>query len=194
VLKRLLIVLAVSIAGVGAVRASATPGGVQITVNDPVSTTSTTPTAAPGAGTAVSQTLAMEVKGGTLSTRPSLLDLTLQWDGVRNRYRGRATFDVVDARGTLAGWAASVTVQLPGRVKDGVVSVRPLRPAVVDGAGAGLAAGPPTKVSDRGTAALGRAAPGNGGGTYRVAADLEVSGVDGDHPGDITVSLATAVR
>jgi len=197
VLKRLLAVTAVCIAAAGGARVSAAPapGDAQITVNAPPTATPSdaTPATADTGNGAVDQTLTVAVKGGTLKARPGALEVTLQWDGARNRYRGRATYDVVDARGTLPGWTASAILRVPSGLRNGAVFVRPARPAVVDGADAGLAAGGPIVAHDGGTVVFGRAASGNGGGTYRVIADLELPGLDATHPGAITVSLKPTV-
>ena len=86
--------------------------------------------------------------------------------------RGHVDINVVDARGTLTGWTLKATVDPPGTH----VHLGPLTPVPVTGESEGLTAERPFNVRGGELATLGFAAPGGGGGTYRVGVDVEVLG------------------
>jgi len=176
-------VIAGSLSGIGAAIAASANGTKSPPV--PVAPTSTTTLAqAPVQG--VTQTISVSVRGGSLSVRPASVVVPLTRDG-RGRAQGHADIDVIDARGTLTGWTATAALQFAG----GRLSVRPSKPAVVDGYDSGLAAGKKTGVRSGGVVTLGSAAAGDGGGTYRITVDLELSGPQ--TPSTVTVTLVPQV-
>jgi hypothetical protein len=85
------------------------------------------------------------------------------------------------------GLAQPAAVQFAG----GRLSVRPGKPAVVDGYDSGLAAGKKAEVRSGAVVTLGSAAAGGGGGTYRIPVGLELSGPQ--TPSAVTVTLVPQV-
>jgi hypothetical protein len=120
----------------------------------------------------LTQTISVSVRGGSLSVRPASVIVPMAWDAAHGRYRGRADVDVIDARGTLMGWTASAVVQFDS----GRVSVRPAKATVIDGYDSGLSAGKKAEVRSGDVVTVGSAAPGDGGGSYRVPVELELTG------------------
>lgn len=117
------------------------------------------------------QTISVSVRGASLSVLPSRAVVPLAANG-----RGQADIDVIDARGTLSGWTLKATVDAASRVQ---VHVRPSAPVPVTGEPDGLKAGRPANVHSGEVATLGSAAPGGGGGTYRVSVDVQANGSAG---------------
>ena len=91
----------------------------------------------------------------------------------------------------LAAWGLWRLACVRARLAGGRLSVRPSKPAVVDGYDSGLAAGKKTGVRSGGVVTLGSAAAGDGGGTYRITVDLELSGPQ--TPSTVTVTLVPQV-
>lgn len=85
---------------------------------------------------------------------------------------GHADIDVVDARGTLAGWTLKATIGAGSGLQ---VHVHASTPAPVTGERDGLSAAKPQNVRSGEVVTLGSAAPGGGGGTYRVNVDVEAN-------------------
>lgn len=171
-LRRLFTVVAIAsfVSGVGAaVAAGADQSHGSLS---PAPTVSTSTTVAQVGGQKLTQTISVSVRGGTLSVRPASVVVPLSWDRSHGRYTGHADIDVIDARGTLTGWTASALVQFA----NGQVSVRPGKPAVIDGYNSGLSAAKKTEVRSGDVATLGSAAAGDGGGSFRIPVDLELSG------------------
>lgn len=111
-----------------------------------------------------------------------------------------APVTVVDARGSLAGWSATVSLQsVVGLAGAGAARTR----LCVDPGTPTMVAGNPNDVVRSAHRACGRvgdpislfeAAPGGGGGTYQDTAHLTLI-VPGDiHPNQVTASLAVAVH
>ena len=170
-LKRLLAVTVIAgcLSGVGA----AVAAGANQTNSPSPRVTTTTSTVVPTASVGgLTQTISVSVRGGSLSVRPASVAVPLTWDAAHARYRGHAEIDVVDARGTLTGWTASAVVQFAS----GQVSVRPGRPVVVDGYDSGLSAGRRAVVRNGDVVVLGSAAAGDGGGSFRIPVDVELTG------------------
>jgi hypothetical protein len=123
----------------------------------------------------LTQTISVAVHGGTLSVRQDNIVVPLTWDSATGRYRGRTSVDVIDARGTLGGWTLRTAVDAPN-LHGAHLWLRPSAPVVVDGEPSGLIAGKATEVNGQQLVTLGSAAAGDGGGSYRVPVDVEVSG------------------
>jgi len=108
-----------------------------------------------------------------------------------NRYEGSwGPVRVVDARGSLVGWAVAVGVSgpVPGRM------------AVVPDAPVALTGRPDEVVAEQAAVvAPGRSVPvmagvsGGGGGTFAVGGRLELTGGSADGPDSVTVSLLFTV-
>jgi hypothetical protein len=171
VLKRLLAVtvIAGSISGVGAAFAA---GAEHTKPATPVPVTTTSTVVAEPSAQGLTETISVSVRGGSLSVRPASVVVPLTWDAAHGRYGGHADIDVIDARGTLTGWTASAVVQFA----DGRVSVRPAKPTVIGGYDSGLFAGKKAEVRSGEVVTLGSAAGGDGGGSFRIPVDVQLSG------------------
>jgi hypothetical protein len=157
--------------------------------------------AAHGGGSAMTQTIQLTVVGGPLElvTPNATVELSrvdsagTEWVGVL------PPVQVIDARGTHAGWTVRWfvdSVEVPGArrssVPDAQVVLDPAAPAVVAGTADGLSSGETGRGRPSGRALFG-AAPGSGGGTYEAGAMVSVRL---PHPVDaeqVVVRLALSV-
>jgi len=134
----------------------------------------------------------VSVHGGALSVRQDRVVVPLTWDAATERYRGQTSIDVIDARGTLSGWTLKTAVDDPNR-HGSHVWLRPSKPVVVDGDPSGLVAGEATQVRGNQLVTLGSATAGDGGGSYRVPVDIEVSAPHGPGSSSVAVTLLPQV-
>jgi hypothetical protein len=174
------------------------------TASTPSAWSSPPTTAAPsGPAAGAGQPLSVSIAPGTLGAAPATESLALSDDAVfgTSPFLGEASpITVVDARGTLVGWHATVSLQdLPGLPRDDLgraeLCVVPGVPTRVSGNPADIVRG-----DDRSCAGVGQplavfwAAPGGGGGTYRDAAALAVIVPGGDLPHRLVATVAVSVH
>jgi len=156
------------------------------------STAPVTPTTVTTGPTLLRQTLGVAIHGSTMSVSPTTATIKLSRSGSSKIYVGvLPTVTVVDARGSLAGWTATVapTTGLSGAD----LFVLPNQPVVIAGnegevqpAGAGMA----TPASP---AELMRASAEGGGGTFTVDVAVELM-VPVPLADAVTVGVAIAVE
>lgn len=117
----------------------------------------------------VSQTVSVAVlPGGPISISPQKVDVTLSRVGGGAHFRGSMRpVTIVDPRGSLEGWVVSVGFNGP----TGVLHVRPL---IVTGTTTGEVRVLPAVLRAGDVAPLAVAAPGGGGGTYVLGAELDL--------------------
>lgn len=156
------------------------------------SPTPDSPTTSQGGSQTLTQTISVAVRGGSLSVRPASVFVPLTWDSATERYRGHTSIDVIDARGTLSGWTLKTAIEQPDR-HGSHVWLRPSKPVVVDGDPSGLVAGEATQVHGNQLVTLGSATAGDGGGSYRVPVDIEVSAPHGPSSSGVAVTLLPQV-
>ena len=156
------------------------------------STPSDSPASAPVASQALTQTISVAVHGGSLFVRQDHVVVPLTWDSASGRYRGHTSIDVVDARGTLTGWTLKTAVEASD-LHGAHVWLRPSAPVVVDGEPSGLVAGKATEVHGQQLVTLGSATAGDGGGSYRVPVDVELSSPHGPSSTAVAVTLMPQV-
>jgi len=188
---------------------------VTVSWSGPDGPTGTAPPGSLGAGDApaatapsrgsVQQTIGVAVLAGPLTSSPTAPSVDLSSVAVfghRSSFYGGALapLTVVDARGSLVGWRAAVTLQAISGVDAALlahveVCAQPAAPTMVAGNPADVVrAAPPS------CAAAGRplpvfwAAPGGGGGTYRDTATLALLVPGPGLPAHLTASLAVSVH
>jgi hypothetical protein len=99
--------------------------------------------------------------------------------GASRHYQGALPpVTVVDGRGTLVGWTATLTYPANGQRGD-VLAVRPTTPSVIDGEPRAIVAARRFLLSPGDSHALFRAPSGGGGGTYAAGATVDLVAEDG---------------
>lgn len=137
-----------------------------------------------GGAQSVTETIQLAVLGGELSlaTEGATVVLTRVPGSLRDWTGLLPPVQVVDARGTGAGWrvvwrVAALDVQTGPTRRDHTpataVHLEPEAPTVVAGSPDGIAAGPPARGVPSGSTLL-RAGAGYGGGTYEAGAAVSV--------------------
>jgi hypothetical protein len=180
----------------------------------PVGTTTTTiPQAGPAvdvlvtsddSGGSVQQTIGVSVLPGPLTVAPATESVSLAqlhpFGGGEPTFRGDvSTVTVVDARGSLVGWRATVSLQgIAGvdarQLAHAQLCLAPHRPTMVAGNPQDVVRGAPRSCAGPGQSIpVFEAAPGGGGGTYSDTAGLVLVLPAGTPPGNLTGSLAVAV-
>ncbi len=157
---------------------------------------------AAGPASSVQQTIGVSVLPGVMTVSPTTESVTLSQVGLLGQsvYRGElAPVTVHDARGSLVGWHATISVQ----GVDGVSTAALARAQLCASAAAPtMVAGNPADVVrgvGRSCAGVGKpvsvffAAPGGGGGTYSDTAGLTLVVPGGTLPPQVTVTLAVSV-
>ena len=149
-------------------------------------------------GETAEQMVRLEIRGGSLSIRPSTASVQLARDGdVLRGTIGDAT--VIDARGTLDGWRARMrvievtAVDADGatkRIPPGRVAVTPTFPRAIAGHVDEVRAGRPFRARANGT--LLSAGRGGGGGTFLGNAVVEIA--DAETLTSATVTVRFSVR
>lgn len=182
--KRALVLVAVLSAVTGAFAAATAaasgdstngPDGKLSVITVPTTTVadaSQTSTTGTGTGTAtLQQRINVRINGGTLTITPSTINVTLARVG--HAYKGSLpAVQIIDARGSLAGWTATVApATLPAGTQ---LHVRPGKPAAVTGLQGEVSATHPGIATANSPVALASAAPNGGGGTFSVDAALEL--------------------
>lgn len=133
------------------------------------------------------ETIGITVIGGSMTVHPASVAVTLHRDG--DRYVGTfGPITVNDARGTLVGWRAWLS--LPGWT-DGTLVAHPGSPVAISGLQHEVAQAGTGNVSDAPT--IMSAPAGGGGGSFRVSGTLELRGASGDDPDTITVTPSVGV-
>ncbi len=160
----------------------------------------------PGASEgSVQQTIAVSILPGPLTVSPATETVALSQLRGFNRglpfYRGQLSpVTVVDARGSLVGWRASVSLQgVAGATAAQLARARLCAsahtPTMVAGNPNDVVRGvPPSCAGVGGTVSVFFAAPQGGGGTYSDTADLTLLVPGGTLPAQVTASLAVAVH
>ncbi len=161
------------------------------------------PSTATGSGGGVQQTLDVAVLPGPLTVEPATesVSLSVRPFGLGEPFYvgGLSPITVVDARGSLVGWRATVSLQaIPGldaqQLAQAELCAAPRPPTMVAGNPDDDVRGAP-----RACAGSGRpipvffAAPGGGGGTYSDSAGLELIVPGWTSSSHLTASLAVAV-
>ena len=157
---------------------------------------------AAGPASSVQQTIGVSVLPGVMTVSPTTESVTLSRVGLLHQsvYQGGLTpVTVHDARGSLVGWHATISLQGIG----GVSTVTLARARLCASAAAPtMVAGNPADVvhgAARSCAGAGApvsvffAAPGGGGGTYSDTAGLTLAVPEGTLPPQVTVTLAVSV-
>ncbi len=144
----------------------------------PPQTSGPTPGAGPVLGQA-QQELAVAIRsGGPLRVTPSEIAVVLHRDG--DRLVGHlGPVQLVDPRGTLAGWHVVASFAAPGT---GAVLLVPGPPTAVSGRQSEVTAGRSESLRGNHRVVLMSAAPGGGGGTFSISPTIVVR-----HPGPSTV-------
>ncbi len=179
------------------------PGDHAITTTAAPALVVNVPSTATGSGGGVQHTLDVAVLPGPLTVEPpteSVSLLQVRPFGLGEPYLGGLSpITVVDARGSLVGWRATVSLQaIPGldarQLAQAELCVTPRSPTMVAGNPGDVVRGAP-----RSCAGTGRpipvfwAAPGGGGGTYSDSAGLALIVPGWTSSGRLTASLAVAV-
>ncbi len=157
-----------------------------------------------GSGGSVQQTIAVSVLPGPLTVTPVNESVTLsQVSALGQRlpvYRGELSpVTVVDARGSLVGWRATVSMQGVGGVSAATLAHAQLcasapAPTVVAGNPADVVRGVAHSCAGVGTpVSVFFAAPGGGGGMYSDTADLTLVLPEGTLPAPVTAILSVSV-
>jgi hypothetical protein len=169
-----------------------------------VAAASPAPSAPSGGSTSAEQTIELAITPGTLSVSPQSESLPLPELRVQRKrgvYSGELSpITVIDARGSLAGWTASVSlVSVTGLSASDLtrasVCLRPERPTLVAGNPHDIVRGA-SRSCARGGKPISAfdAAPGGGGGTYRDSAQVVLRLPKDVLATDPTVTLAVSVR
>ena len=154
---------------------------------------------------ALVQTIGVAVLPGPLTVSPTAPSVDLSSVAVfghRSSFSGGAVppLTVVDARGSLVGWRAAVTLQAISGADAALlahveVCARPAAPTRVDGNPADVVrAAPPSCAAAGQPLPVFWAAPGGGGGTYRDTATLALLVPGPGLPAHLTASLAVSVH
>jgi hypothetical protein len=202
--------------GATAARAAMTPGTAtplvtwsnggtdQAAPAEAVPTANTTSdTASASEDGSLSQTIGVSVLPGPLTVAPATETVSLSATRVLGRrvYIGQlAPITVVDARGSLVGWRAGVSLQSVSGADNAalagaVLCLTPQRPTMVAGNPADIVRGARSSCTHGGqTASVFWAAPGGGGGTYSDTASVLLSLPGGGTlPSGATASVAVSV-
>ncbi len=149
-----------------------------------------TPTSSPPiAAFATSEPLIVDVIGGSFSVTPATITVVLHRKASGNHFVGAyGPVTVVDARGTLTGWTATLT--LLGKAPRGALVVHPDAPTCISGNANEVDAGHSAPFRGAGVVIM-RAPAGGGGGTFSDAGVVDLDG--GPHGGPDTMSIAFAV-
>ncbi len=154
----------------------------------------------PGAGLA-EQTFGVSVLPGPLTIAPSTESLQLrQPNGLGGLHTASlSTITAVDARGSLVGWTAAVSLQSVAGLDATQLSrarfcVDPDPPAVVAGNPSEVGAAPPScgRVGDPLTVFF--APSGGGGGTFSDTGSLRLLVPGGGGPDPVTATLTVAIH
>jgi len=166
--------------------------------------TGTEPSPTGPTGGSVQQTVGVSVLPGPLTVSPGSEAVGFATAGIAGRtsvYRGDlAPVTVVDARGSLVGWQATVSLQSIGgvdaaRLDHALLCADPAAPTMVAGNPADV-----VRQAERscagvgGTVTLFSAAPGGGGGAYGDTASLSLLLPGGALPDQVTASLTVSVH
>jgi hypothetical protein len=163
-----------------------------------------TPTISDGSGGSVQQTIGVSVLPGPLTVTPADESVTLAQVSVLGQrlpvYRGVLTpVTVVDARGSLVGWRATVSLQAvtgvgATQLAHASVCASAPTPTMVAGNPADVVGGTVRSCAGVGTpVSVFFAAPGGGGGTYSDTADLTLVLPNGALPAQVAAALAVSV-
>jgi len=163
-----------------------------------------TPSIPVGSGGSVQQTIAVSVLPGPLTVTPATESVTLSQVSVAGRglplYRGELSpVTVVDARGSLVGWRATVSLQGVDGVSAATLSHAQLcvsapAPTIVAGNPGDVVRGVAHSCAGAGEpVSVFFAAPGGGGGTYSDTADLRLVVPGGTLPAHLAATLAVSV-
>jgi len=144
----------------------------------------------------MTQTVALTINGGDLSLESDAATVVLHPAGSRTEWIGDLPpVRVIDARGTLEGWAVEWTVgslEVDGQPRRGTVRVTPAAPVVVAGGSDGLQAGREAAARRQGRVLFSADAD-HGGGTYEAGGQVTVRLPASVHPEDVVVHLAFSV-
>jgi hypothetical protein len=144
----------------------------------------------------MTQTVALTINGGDLELEPDAATVVLHPSGSSTQWIGDLPpVRVVDARGTLEGWAVEWTVstlEVDGQPRRGTVRVTPGAPVVVAGGEEGLRAGREPLARRRGRV-LFEADADHGGGTYEAGGRVTVRLPSSVQPDDVVVHLSFSV-
>ena len=162
------------------------------------------PVVSGGSDGSVQQTIGVSILPGPLTVSPATESVSLTQLSAFDRglpfYRGQLSpVTVVDARGSLVGWRASVSLQgvagaSAGQLAHARLCASAHTPTVVAG-NPGDARGVPFSCAGvGGTVSVFFAAPQGGGGTFSDTADLTLLIPGGNLPAQATASLAVSVR
>jgi len=136
--------------------------------------------------------MGLQVTGGPLSVTPAHAILVLhRIGGGRNFDAALPRVTVVDARGTLAGWTATVSGEAP---LIGDLSVRPGTPVALSGRQDEVGGGRPGRVGPHTATPVATALAGGGGGEFAVGGTVVLSGGPAAGPDTIVVTLDFAAR
>ena len=141
----------------------------------------------------LTQQLSVTVVPGPLTVAPTTsVELHRRGDGA---YEGDVdAVRVVDARGSLAGWAVTTTVSGASADLDGAsILFEPAPPSVVYGDDTGLAAAPVARLVPGAAAPFFSAAPGDGGGTFEDGAHITLQLPHDTGADTVTLTLSSAV-
>jgi len=205
-----------------ATTASATPVLVSVTTTGPDAPSSDAPTALPtsapqaaalvnapaasgGSDGSVQQTIAVSILPGPLTVSPATESVSLAQLRAFGRglplYRGQLSpVTVVDARGSLVGWQASISLQgvagaTAGQLAQARLCATAHTPTMVAGNPADVVRGVQHSCAGVGGAvSVFFAAPEGGGGTYSDTADLTLLIPGGNLPAQVTASVAVTVH
>jgi hypothetical protein len=147
-----------------------------------------------GVGTTTQQ-LIVPVLPGPLTISPATVTVSMRRNGNGNHYTGAIpTITVVDARGTLAGWRATVTLVSATGVHAPRIDARlfPDRPVVVYGDAFGVGRAHPGALDDGSAQLLCSAMREHGGGTYSCGGRIDANRRDRTVDA-FTITLALAV-
>jgi hypothetical protein len=162
-----------------------------------------------GGSTSVQQELVLAVTPGPLTASPGSESVVLSRPGAGRGPNGQGqgpafggglgAVTVIDARGSLAGWSATVTLHSvsgldAAQVAGARLCVSPAAPAMVAGNPADVVRRAPSSCGAPGEPiSLFFAAPGGGGGTYTGTAGLSLD-VPGAPGRSVTADVAVAVH
>jgi hypothetical protein len=137
----------------------------------------------------IQQTVAVEVRGGSISVSPATEVITLRQAGGGSFHGVLGPVDVTDARGTLTGWAvtARLVSDTPGSLQLHLAAAHPV-------------SGRPGEAQSVPTVALGPAAStimfaptGGGGGEFAVSGSIDLDGAAVGDGGDVHVVVQLAL-